>query len=173
MNKRIKGILQRVIPCVLIAGLLTTTGLPQAIAREGISQPLSVCEPLTNGVDSPEAVDPGAPQFSWKLTSSQRDVRQTAYQIVLSDAQGKTVWDSGKVESDSSSGVLYTGEELCSDTFYTWKVRVWDNRGEQSEFSEPAPFRVGLAKSDWTASYIWDGSENQNDFAYFRKGFRK
>lgn len=160
------------IPCVLIAGLLTTTGLPQAIAREGISQPLSVCEPLTNGVDSPEAVDPGAPQFSWKLTSSQRDVRQTAYQIVLSDAQGKTVWDSGKVESDSSSGVLYTGEELCSDTFYTWKVRVWDNRGEQSEFSEPAPFRVGLAKSDWTASYIWDGSENQNDFAYFRKGFR-
>ncbi|MGH7980987.1 MAG: family 78 glycoside hydrolase catalytic domain, partial [Limisphaerales bacterium] len=32
-------------------------------------------------------------------------------------------------------------------------------------------FDTGLNKGEWTAKYIWDGTTNENNFAYFRKTF--
>ena len=38
-------------------------------------------------------------------------------------------------------------------------------------YSAPAYFDTGLNQNEWTAHYIWDGTTNSNNFAYFRKTF--
>src|SRR5674476_802479 len=79
-------------------------------------------------------------RFSWKMSSPERSVNQTAYQILLSEGfnsleSGKSiVWDSGKTNSDQSILVAYKGAKLKSGTTYYWKVKVWDNKGTESEW---------------------------------------
>ena len=50
-------------------------------------------------LDKPLGIDTSEPRFSWQITSDKRNVRQTAYQIVVSGDQGE-LWNSGRVESD-------------------------------------------------------------------------
>lgn len=119
------------------------------------------------------AVDPGTPQFSYKISDTKRGAVQTAYQVIVSEKRSPDtiIWDSGKVQSASSSGLIYGGKPLSSATPYLYKVRVWTNHGGQSEYSDTAAFRTGLSKSDWTADYIWNKTEKENDYVYFRKNF--
>ena len=78
-----------------------------------------LCENLTNpiGIDVPQ------PRFSWQLTGDQRNISQTAYEIVVSSGKA-TAWKSGKVISDQSVHVPYGGTALQSGKKYTWAVRV-------------------------------------------------
>ena len=50
-------------------------------------------------------------------------------------------------------------------------MRIWDQTGKPSPYSALACFDTGLAQNEWTARYIWDGTTNRNNFAYFRKTF--
>ncbi len=115
------------------------------------------CENLHN----PTGIDKTVPRFSWKINSETNGTSQAAYQIlVASDAsileEGKAdFWDSGKVQSPSSVLVAYNGEKLGAGTAATWKVRVWDNNGNVSQWSSPATFGIGLlSPADWQAEYI-------------------
>lgn len=115
------------------------------------------CENLNN----PTAIDKSVPRFSWKIWSSENGIEQTAFQVlVASDVpllkEGKAdFWDSGKVESSSSILVPYNGKGLNSGIAAVWKVRVWDNKGNVSQWSEPATFGIGLLNdNDWRAKYI-------------------
>src|SRR6187549_3342419 len=78
-----------------------------------------LCENLTN----PIGLDVQQPRFSWQLVSDQRNVSQTAYEIIVSSGKG-TVWKSGKIMSDRSVHVPYAGAALQSGKKYTWQVRV-------------------------------------------------
>jgi len=112
-----------------------------------------LCENQTN----PIGLDVQQPRFSWQLVSDQRNVSQTAYEIVVSDAKG-TMWKTGKVMSDQSVHVPYSGTALQSGKKYTWEVRVWDNSGNSSAWSEPAFFQTALLNSsDWKAKWIEPG----------------
>ena len=79
--------------------------------------------------------------------------------------------DSGKVDSDKSAGVTYAGTAMPAATRLWWKVRIWDAAGKPAPYSAPARFDTGLAQDEWTTKYIWDGTSNENNFAYFRKTF--
>ncbi|MCB1132781.1 MAG: alpha-L-rhamnosidase N-terminal domain-containing protein, partial [Verrucomicrobiae bacterium] len=125
---------------------------------------------MTNGIVSPDAIDVAPPAFSWVMNDPDRGETQTAWQVVVSLA-GSVVWDSGKTASASSSSVAYSGPALTPATKYTWKVKLWDKDDNESPFSAESSFITGLSKTDWTASFIWDGTTNENNFAYFRKGF--
>lgn len=153
--------------------MLLGTGILQAAAADsGETGQAQVGHLMTNGVADPEAVDPGSPVFSWQVSDPERGFLQTACQVVVTEKlSGKEVWDSGRVETGDSASFQYAGPALAQDRSYTWKVRVWDQEGQESPYSEPGMFRVGLDQAGWTADYIWDGTENQNDFAYFRKSF--
>jgi alpha-L-rhamnosidase len=116
-----------------------------------------LCENLSN----PLSIDLTQPRFSWQLVSDKRNVIQTAYEIQISEnapslAKNKNlVWNSGKVNSDSSVHVVYKGASLQSGSKYFWQVRVWDNSGKVSAWSEPAFWRMGLLNaSDWKAKWI-------------------
>jgi alpha-L-rhamnosidase len=112
---------------------------------------------LTENMTDPVGLDAAHPRFSWLLRSDKRNVTQTAYELRVSDGT-KTVWNTGKVNSDQSVHVAYDGEPLKSGGNYTWQVRVWDNSGKRSAWSLPAKFRTGLLDgTGWKAKWIEPG----------------
>jgi alpha-L-rhamnosidase len=130
---------------------------------------------LTENQTNPIGLDVQQPRFSWQLVSDQRNVSQTAYEIIVSNGKG-TMWKSGKVMSDQSVHVPYGGTALQSGRKYTWEVRVWDNNGKPSPWSEPALFQTALlSPSDWKAKWIEPGFAEDSinrPSPLFRKEFK-
>ena len=106
-------------------------------------------ENLTN----PLGIDTDQPRFSWVTTSDEKDVRQTAYQIIVSGDKGE-LWNSGKVDSDEQLWIPYAGEKLKSGMQCSWKVKVFTNKGETA-WSESQRFGIGLLKEcHWSGRWI-------------------
>lgn len=134
------------------------------------------CEYETN----PLGIDAKSPQLSWELKSNVRGTVQTAYQILVSTsaellaAGNGDAWDSGKVNSSQSAGIAYGGRELLSRQRYFWKVRVWENNSEVSEWSDPAWFEMGLLKpSDWMGEWITYAAGMPGRVLYFKTIWNK
>lgn len=99
---------------------------------------------------NPVGIDIDRPRLFWNC---QGGVTQTAYQIIAADDNGVTLWDSGRVES-SSMRVQWGGEPVPARTAVTWKVRLWDEKGECGDWAE-AYFELGLPKGEpWAAKWI-------------------
>ncbi|MCM1311278.1 MAG: glycoside hydrolase family 78 protein [Bacteroides sp.] len=77
--------------------------------------------------ETPLGIDVVRPRFSWQLVDKEgsNGLMQTAYRIVVKDEQGRTVWDSGKQNADTSLNIEYSGEALKPETRYDWTVDVW------------------------------------------------
>lgn len=111
---------------------------------------------------NPIGLDIAKPRFSWQISSDKRNTMQTAYEIHVADnpgALGKgNAWNSGKRMSDQSVFVSYEGTALKSAATYYWQVRVWDNYGRASKWSEPQQWQMGLLQAgDWKAQWIKPG----------------
>ncbi len=130
------------------------------LAADGIQPEQLRCEHLVDplGVDSPQ------PRLGWILRATPVDLRgqtQTAYQILVA-ASPETLrgdrgdlWDSGKVRSDQSVEVVYSGSPLRSHAQCFWKVRVWDAHDAASAWSAPAMWTMGiLDPKEWKAEWI-------------------
>ncbi|MEZ5103512.1 MAG: family 78 glycoside hydrolase catalytic domain [Draconibacterium sp.] len=124
-------------------------------------QQLNVNDLKCEGLHNPTAIDKTTPRFSWKIQSTENGTEQKAFQLlVASDVsllnEGKAdFWDSGKTESSASIFVPYHGKKLSSGISGVWKVRIWDNNGNVSQWSEPASFGIGLLnEDDWQAKYV-------------------
>lgn len=97
----------------------------------------------------PVGIDIQNPRLFWNCEGGKV---QSAYRVVAV-TDGRTVWDSGKVES-SRMRVVYP-EKLVSRQRVEWTVTVWDENGKEGEKSETAFFEIGLlAPSDWKAEWI-------------------
>jgi alpha-L-rhamnosidase len=132
------------------------------------------CEYASN----PIGLDVLEPQFSWRIESAERGIRQTAYQIVVTESpedlasRGKPLWDTGKVLSRKSAGVPYAGPELESRRRYYWQATAWANDGSVL-ISEPGFFEMGLLKpSDWQACWIGCPAKWSGRVLYFRRAFQ-
>ena len=86
----------------------------------------------------------------------ERNIFQTAYQIVVKDPGGTLCWDSGKIMSDNSIGVSYAGIPLKASTRYIWDVKVWDRKGKTSTSS--SWFETGLMNGNPNLE-AWEGAE--------------
>lgn len=135
--------------CLLILG----TSVP--IVKGQTKQKLIVTDLRSDYRHNPIGIDI-SPLLSWKIEASQRGTVQTAYQIIVSTSLEKLntdngdIWDSGKVNSSQSAGILYDEMDLASRQRYHWKVRVWTNNGPTSYVSEPAFFEMGgVGKRNW------------------------
>jgi alpha-L-rhamnosidase len=128
------------------------------------------CESLKD----PLGIDVVQPRLSWNLEPTSRKVRearQSAYQVLvastqdqLNDDQGD-LWNTGRINSEQSIQVRYLGKPLRSGQACFWKVRVWDETGRRSAWSEPARWSMGLLQaSDWHGKWIgYDGPESTLD----------
>jgi len=114
---------------------------------------------------NPVGLDCASPRLSWKLEAVDadgRDLRQTAYQVLVASTQKKLdrdesdLWDSGRVESPQSLNIAYSGAPLASSQRCHWRVRVWDNASsEPSAWSQPARWVMGIVRpKDWRAEWI-------------------
>ncbi|MDR0560943.1 MAG: family 78 glycoside hydrolase catalytic domain [Prevotellaceae bacterium] len=117
------------------------------------------CEYLTN----PLGIDIQQPRFSWELTSSGKNKKQTARQILVATdpallSVGKAdAWESGKTGCSRTAQIVYQGKPLKPYTVYYWKVSVWDELGKQSAWSPVATFSTGaFSAGDWKAQWIGD-----------------
>src|SRR5690625_5075218 len=138
-------------------------------------------------LQDPEGIDVSHPRLSWEIQSKERGVMQTAYQILVASSEellendSVDFWNSGKIFSDSSVGISYAGIPLEPGSDYYWKVKVWTNKGAETE-SEPAHWSMGLLTPDsweakWTgldSSFAWEdphANHTRLSARYFRKEF--
>jgi len=107
---------------------------------------------------NPLGLDVRRPRLGWKLRGDGRGLRQTAYQVQVSASprfDHGLLWDTGRVETDQSVHVPYGGLELSSGQRCHWRVRLWDQTGTPTAWSDPAWWELGLLSSDdWRARWI-------------------
>ncbi len=131
-----------------------------ASCSKGSSDQIKASDLRCEYIEEPLGIDMESPRFSWVVESSGRDVMQGAYRIVVS-REDKTfgsdniVWDTGKVNSGVSLQHAYKGKRLESQTTYFWRVKVWDQHGQESAWSAPRRFHTGFLGDDgFAASWI-------------------
>lgn len=120
------------------------------------SQVLKVVNLRCEYRSNPIGVESLNPSLSWEIQSLQHNILQSAYQVLVADDssllkknQGN-IWDSRIVKSDRSVAVKYAGNKLEPAKKYYWKVKIWDDKGRVSEFSDKAFFQMGLlSAADW------------------------
>ncbi len=121
------------------------------------------CEARTN----PLGIEERQPRLSWRLEAlspKARNLRQTTFRVQVAAtreelAAGKAgLWDSGKVNSNRSIQVRYSGKALRSGMPVWWRVMVWDQDGVASAWSETAHWTMGiLDTAEWKAEWIGAG----------------
>ena len=109
------------------------------------------------------AVDVLKPRLSWinRASDDERGEMQTAWEIRVAGSKDKLLsgkpdlWNSGKMISSESINIEYGGKPLSSRLDCWWQVRVWDNKGKISVWSEPAFWSMGfLNPGEWKAQWI-------------------
>ena len=123
-------------------------------------------------LEDPIGIDVCYPRFYWNCEGGKR---QVAYQIICT-SDGKTIWDSGKVESSSMTHIVYNGEPLQSRQRVYWQVNLWDENGLKG-ISNQAFFEMGLMEqSDWKANWMSGNYIIQKGVRYpvdyFKKEFK-
>ena len=143
---------------------------------------MTVDKLLTENRENPVGLDVEAPRFSWQIRSDKRNAMQTAYEIRVGDDQTSLskgtnlIWNSGKMSTDQSVHVTYGGDALQSGKRYYWQVRVWDNDGKASQWSEPAFWQMAFLEPATAFKARWIGPGFQEDTTQrpspvFRKEF--
>jgi len=157
---------------------LRITFLLMIISGSLLAQNLTVRDLKCEHKVNPVGIDALQPRLSWKISGIGNNIMQTAYSLrVATDPKfpsSKMVWQSGKINSDESVLQTYKGSDLKSGQRYYWQVRVWDNKGRSTKWSETAFWETGLlSPSDWKAKWI-ELEDDTNRFSpspHFRKEF--
>lgn len=142
----------------LIAAILITTILTGcADKKPDITVSNLSCENLSD----PLGINTVKPRLSWKVTSKKNGTSQKAFQILVAsdisllEEKSADLWNSHKTTSSSGVLIPYEGKELLPRSICYWKIRIWDENDEVTQWSAPALFSVGLLdNSDWSGRYI-------------------
>ncbi len=139
------------------AAVLLFASLPAATLSAATEVTHLRCEQLAD----PLGIDVTQPRLSWQLASEERGAGQSAYEILVASSEAKLtpgaadLWASGKVVSAQSIHVRYAGKPLTSRQTCVWKVRVWDQSGKVSGWSQRAVWSIGLLQpDDWRCQWI-------------------
>ena len=120
---------------------------------------------------NPLGLDITQPRLTWNVAGD--DIKfQKAFEIVykVNNEQEKSV------ECETSSTHYDFVEKLNSRDFVSWKLRVQNEKGIWSDYSEEQHFSIGLLnKSDWHANWIYGdynvSKKERYPVDYFKKEF--
>ncbi|MBL7972960.1 MAG: family 78 glycoside hydrolase catalytic domain, partial [Prolixibacteraceae bacterium] len=125
---------------------------------------------------NPEGI--ASPSLSWKIETTKQGVSQIAWEVEIAtnkelfEKGTVDVWKSGKQLSGEQFNIKPDGANFSEATGYYWRVRIWNNSGTMSPWSEPAYFSVGLlSEQSWTARWITSQVPKNSPLPYFRKVF--
>ncbi len=162
--------LSRLIPCMMLSLsmlLCAGTAFPEGASKVRAEQ--LRCEAM----NAPLAVDSVTPVLSWNLMARDRNVRQSAFQVVVASTEARLeeedgdLWNSGRVET-AAQRADYRGAALTPGQAAYWKVRVWDGAGAVSAWSEASEWGAGIPAEAWQARWIVGG---EKPLPLFRKSF--
>ena len=122
------------------------------IACAGGAAPVAM---TTEYQENPVGIDAERPRLAWQL--GEGVVRQHAYQLETDGVM------QPEVASAEQIGVAWPGARLTTGSRHSWRVRIRDEKGAFSDWSEPASFVVGK-KDAWRAEWICNGADRQPAF---------
>lgn len=110
---------------------------------------------------NPIGVSEMYPRLSWVLNSSKRGTMQSAFDVRVSESPESLqkgldlIFSTGKIPSDQSVYVQFTGNTLKPGHKYYWQVRVWDQNDRMSKWSEVNYWVQGImGPENWQAKWI-------------------
>ena len=146
------------------------------------NEKVKVDDLVTEYKTNPLGIDVLVPRLSWKISSKENNIIQSAYRIQvaysITDLQNENnlIWDSEKVISSQSTHVKYNGIKLISRLRVYWRVKTWCGKYESKWSSGNDFWEMGLLSiTDWKAR--WISSTIPNDLTkseplpMFRKEF--
>lgn len=111
-----------------------------------------------------------SPRFSWWDHSNISNSAQVAFQVVVSKrlhelANKEYIVDTGWVDSSENTGVEIPQmqQNLVSGELYYWQVRIKDNFGNVSGFSQPDKFICADKPLDESIKGIWTDQGPKRD----------
>ena len=178
------------LPCSRLILALTT--FASVHCCNAIASPsIKVVDMRTEYLQDPLGIDTPQPRLSWKLMATdagQRGQQQSAYQILVATSPDRLVegqadlWDSGWRESSQSHLVEYGGADLTSGMACWWQVRIKDQLGKPSKWSNTSRWSMGIVDAaDWKAQWIGtdddfdipEGTVTDKDVPFHDPWFRK
>ncbi len=144
---------------------------------------LSITSLKTDYKTNPIGIDNPKPKLSWIIQSDQMNTMQKSYEIRaslnLKDVQkGRNLlWKTEQVATSKSIHVKYAGSPLHSFQRIYWQVRIRDNHGKTSKWSEVAFWEMGFVfDTAWEADWIsptWEEDITVSEPSpYLRKEFK-
>jgi alpha-L-rhamnosidase len=158
---------------LLIAGAASCSSEPAPVHATASSADARIVDLRCEYLRDPLGLDVLKPRLSWRLEpadTESRGLRQTAYRIRVSRDRARLesgqadLWDSGVVESDSTTFIEYAGRPLVSNQACFWSVRARDQKGSWTPWSSPARWTMGLlAADDWKGKWIGTGAVSRKE----------
>jgi alpha-L-rhamnosidase len=160
---------------MILSGLL----MMSAVAL--MAQPV-VTSLKTDYKTNPLGIGNPVPKLSWIIESDEMNTMQDSYEIRAALDEGDLtkgrdlLWESGTVASSRSIHVPYGGPALGSYQRIYWQVRIRDNHGKSSKWSETGFWEMGILEpAGWSAEWVspaWQEDPRRSmPSPYLRKGF--
>jgi alpha-L-rhamnosidase len=154
------AVVQIAVAAVALTGALIGLGWWLAAAdTDSPPQPAEVVDLRTEHARNPIGVEHDSPRLAWRLRSDRQGATQTALRVrvasdpaLLSDDE-VDVWDSGVVESETP-WIDYDGPALAPATRFYWQVRIVDDSGRATAWSDVAFWETALDEDAWAGEWI-------------------
>jgi alpha-L-rhamnosidase len=173
------------LPSLLFSARTAALAALAAFACAADAAKLNVENLRVEYIKDPIGIDVANPRFSWEVTSTTPNAKQTAFRLMVTTTEperdegflslDETVWEYESPESDKSlpsNQIVYAGEPLLPFTTYYWAVRALDATGELTDTAPPvAKFITGpLTSADWKPAQ-WIGEPPNSPAAKIGKGY--
>ncbi|ANW95866.1 hypothetical protein AXE80_06035 [Wenyingzhuangia fucanilytica] len=127
--------------------------------KKTLNTSLSFNKLLINSKTNPTTIESETPLFSWEIKAEGFHKSQSTYHVLVSSSKEKLnnnegdIWNSKEQKISQSTYVKYQGKKLEPLQTYYWKVKIWDEANQASNWSEPQSFQMGLMNNEnWGAS---------------------
>ncbi|MEJ2882300.1 family 78 glycoside hydrolase catalytic domain [Pedobacter sp. GR22-6] len=142
-------------PVRLLSLILLSFFFPGLLQLE--AQEVKIGNLQTEYCTTPLGIDVLQPRFSWQMHTTARGYYQSAYQILVRDEEGLSVWNSGKINQKTALNILYSGKRLKPRTRYQWQLSVWDQQHKkhlasswfETGLMDPNPNAAGWGGAKW------------------------